>query len=251
MRPTSGTRADPFVVGAVRTHGVLQRRVVVSDDVRATPDTGFKLRPLIRAVLTESKSTDVVDLAHEVLAQIASYDRETALFQALVSLVKESTVGQRPSFLPPAAQHPSHASVTPVSPVASERDGRQWLRSDGSEVDDATEARQRVQEARAARPVPTRPKPSSKVSAIRDAWQRTLDQRLVTESGQKFLRDCTIPDLEFAATARERLARQAADRAGDLRQLVEKMRQHHATTLGEVPAEALRDMTDTLARVAA
>lgn len=276
----------------------------MSADDRHIPDTGFKLRPLIQSVLRESTATDLDDLALEILAQIPAYDRDTALFQAVRALARETW---RPAFIPtpkdtaPETEQP----VTPHNPPP-ERDGRQWLTTDGQILDspedvastieaeashieadekaagasdeqaaaaagEAAEAAweqakaqlpparpsSRVQSTTPARPPmrsavpPPKPKTSPKVAAIREAWQRALTQRIATEQGHKFLRDCTVIDLEYAATQREQHAERVLARAADLRTLANVMRTHNARVLSEVPTDVLAAMSDTLAEAAA
>ncbi len=107
----------------------------MSDDEtgRAIPDTGFKLRPLIQSVLSESDATELDDLALEILSQIKRHDWETALFQAIRALARESW---RPAFIP--TQQTVRSEQREQAPaVAPERDGRQWLTPTGELIDEA------------------------------------------------------------------------------------------------------------------
>lgn len=178
------------------------------------PDTGFSLAPLVRSVVDDAPpETSLDDLAMLVLEQIARYDHETALFQALRVVVGRP--GFRPAFIPEGVER----REAPVEPPAQGK----------------TKAASKS--AQAATP----PVRSAKVASIASAWQRTLDQRIVTASGPKALGDCTTIDLEHAASLREKQAKHAMQRASDLRALAALMTRHGAAVLRDVPSDALAD----------
>lgn len=85
-------------------------------------------------------------------------------------------------------------------------------------------------------PTPARPSTKSwKVQGIRSAWQRMLRDRIcVGPDSWKFIADCTITDLEVAAHIREDHARRNAERAAQLRRLIDLMVTHHATTVADL-----------------
>jgi hypothetical protein len=83
---------------------------------------------------------------------------------------------------------------------------------------------------------------SRKVTGIRDAWRRMLNDRIAVGSDPgawKFLRDCTVTDLDYAASIREEHARRNADSAKRLRDLAELLTEHGATTVGALPESVL------------
>lgn len=111
----------------------------------------------------------------------------------------------------------------------------------------------RLTPIRSQRPLapPPRPQQSPKVAAIREAWRKALRQRIATGQGHKFLADCTVVDLEYAADQREQHAKRTQARADQLRTLAGLMRDHDAKTLAEVPATVLAAMSETLTEAAA
>jgi hypothetical protein len=95
--------------------------------------------------------------------------------------------------------------------------------------------------SQAIHPTRVAPSPSSKVAAIRTAWQRVLDDRIhVGGAAYKFLRDCTYEDLQAAANERERLAEANHRSAKQYQLLADLIAQHGVTTFGELPVEILQ-----------
>lgn len=85
---------------------------------------------------------------------------------------------------------------------------------------------------------------SAKVSAIRDAWQVALRDRIHVGQGPaawKLLGDCGYDDLMFAASERREHARRNAAKARRYAALAELLHTHGVATVGELPTDALAD----------
>ena len=83
---------------------------------------------------------------------------------------------------------------------------------------------------------------SRKVASIRETWRRMLRDRIAVGpdiSDWKFLGDCTVDDLAYAAAIREDHARRNAARAQQLRDLAELLDQHGVSTVGDLPEPVL------------
>jgi hypothetical protein len=88
---------------------------------------------------------------------------------------------------------------------------------------------------------PTPPRASSKRARIREAW---LADRVRVLDGYKRIGDCTIDDLEHAASERRKHAEATLARAEQLDALIALMREHRATTVRELPADVLTQARD-------
>ena len=167
--------------------------------------TDFNLHALIREVADSSTIADPATLAKEVSRRIDRKDLRTALEQALPHTVQQVVHLRRSPLVVPGG----HAgTVTHGSRAAGE------------------------------------PKPSRKVQGIREAWRRMLRERLnvgPAVSDWKFLADCTVADLSYAASRREDHARRNAERAAQLRRLAELLEEHGVATVGELPDAELGD----------
>lgn len=87
---------------------------------------------------------------------------------------------------------------------------------------------------------PIKPSPSSKVAAIREGWQRRLDDRLhVGDSQWKLLRDCTADDLDAVAAERRLLADKNAAWARTYSEWARRVREADVETFGALPVETL------------
>lgn len=85
---------------------------------------------------------------------------------------------------------------------------------------------------------PIRPSASWKGRAIRDGWQRHLDDRLhVAGSGWKLLRECSAEDLLAVAAERQEKAEQNAAWARAYREFSAAMTDAGVETFGDLPAE--------------
>lgn len=81
---------------------------------------------------------------------------------------------------------------------------------------------------------------SVKVQAIRDGWQRQLDNRVhVGDSEWKLLGDCTYEDLLACAAEREAIAARNQSMARYYRGLAGLVAEHDTAALRDVPAEVL------------
>jgi len=170
-------------------------------------ETSFVLSRLVHAVSAESQLADPGLIVDEVMQRIRPGERQEALRQALV-LVVPMIVTRTRSPLPPFV-HPSPADH---------------------------------QETPAPRPQPAPPRPSWKVTGIREAWQRALQNRIKVGTGEndwKFLSQCTSADLTHAASIREELARRNADRASQYRQLADLVTSYGVDTVGQLPDAVL------------
>ncbi|RZT87557.1 hypothetical protein EV383_4482 [Pseudonocardia sediminis] len=167
----------------------------------------FNLRALIREVAESSTTPDPVQLADEVARRIGPKQRAEALAQALPIVVRNVVSLTR-------------SPITPDGHTRSERHDRPAARG------------------------------SSKVAGIRDTWRRMLRDRIAVgpdQSDWKFLGECTVSDLEYAATIREEHARQNAARAVQFRELAERMQRNGVGTVADLPAH---DLDDALGRAA-
>jgi hypothetical protein len=174
-------------------------------------ETSFVLSRLVLAVSAESQLADPGLIVDEVMQRIRPTERQEALRQALVLVVPMIVTRTRsplPSF---AHSSPPDHQETPAG-------------------------------APAQRQQPTPPRPSWKVTGIREAWQRALQNRIKVGTGEddwKFLSQCTSADLAHAASIREELARRNADRASQYRQLADLVTSHGVETVGELPDTVL------------
>lgn len=82
---------------------------------------------------------------------------------------------------------------------------------------------------------------SRKVRAIREDWQRRLDDRLHGQSEWKLLRDCTYEDLTAAAAERRDLAARNEAWARTYDEWARLLTEHDVKTFGELPAAVLQD----------
>lgn len=100
--------------------------------------------------------------------------------------------------------------------------------------------RQVISETRTARnePTVTPISRSAKVAAIREGWQRRLDDRVHGAEGSwKKLRDCTYDDLLSAATERRQMAERNNAWARQYDAWARLLTEHDAETFGDLPAE--------------
>lgn len=100
--------------------------------------------------------------------------------------------------------------------------------------------RQVISETRTARPPAPTPATgkSLKVAAIRDGWQRRLQDRVhVGSSEWKFLADCTYDDLLAAAAERRELADRNNAWARQYAEWARLLTEHDVATFGDLPAE--------------
>jgi hypothetical protein len=97
--------------------------------------------------------------------------------------------------------------------------------------------------AGAVRPVqgPSRPTRTS-ATRLREAWQVHLAQRFPAIGGDKFLRDFTVADVDFAITVREEhLARVAATTAR-FRAIRKALAEAGVEKVGDLPEDTLREL---------
>jgi len=92
--------------------------------------------------------------------------------------------------------------------------------------------------SRAASVTPIRPNVSSKVSGIRDGWQRRLRDRTHGADGWKMLADCTYDDLLAAASERRDMASRNDARARQYDSWARLLTEHDVATFGDLPPEA-------------
>lgn len=166
--------------------------------------TYFNLREFIAEVCDTFPTADPAIIAIEVLNRIPRVHYRAALEQALPSLVNQVISRQRHNI--PAATFTAGASAATGVRVAE----------------------------RAA--------PSWKVIGIRETWQRLLRDRINVgpePSEWKFLSDCTVPDLHYAADVRDEHARRNAARAAQYRQLAALLVEHGVDTVGNLPENLL------------
>lgn len=85
---------------------------------------------------------------------------------------------------------------------------------------------------------PLPPRPSAKVAAVRDAWERWLDE-LVSVGPNRYARrgDMTAADCRYAAQLRRRHAEANAVEADKWEDWAERIERTGAACLREVPAE--------------
>ena len=87
-------------------------------------------------------------------------------------------------------------------------------------------------------PAPTPIQGSRKVAAIREGWQRRLNDRIhVGDSAWKVLRDCTYDDLLHAAQERRSLAERNAAWARQYDAWARLLTEHDVETFGDLAAE--------------
>jgi hypothetical protein len=161
----------------------------------------FDLRALVREVCDSHPSPDPTMLAKEVNQRIGEDDRDVALEQALMTVVMHTVSRSRHSASP----------------------GGQW----------APETQMRFAAGGF---------PSHKVASIREAWRRVLHDRISVgpePDAWKFLGDCTVADLSYAAALREEHARRTAARAAQYRRLAALLTEHGVTTVGQLPESVL------------
>lgn len=103
---------------------------------------------------------------------------------------------------------------------------------------------QTITQQRMANPIspsanmPSKAPKSWKVRAIREGWQRALENRMHVAEGQwKKLRDCTHEDLMFAASQRQQMADRNAAIARSLHGLAALLTEHQAATVNDLPVE--------------
>lgn len=174
----------------------------------------FILSRLIMQISAESQLADPGLIVDEVMRRILPGQRQEALRQALV-LVVPTLVTRTRSPLP--------LFVRPPSPVPTH----------GADYTETSGAGQRPAAAH---------RPSWKVTGIREAWQRALQNRIKVGAGEsdwKFLSDCTRSDLAHAAAIREELARRNTDNAAQYRKLAELVTKHGVDTVGQLPDAVL------------
>ena len=161
----------------------------------------FDLRALIREVAAASTVADPSVLVAEVSARIAPGDRGAALDQCLRSVV-----------------------VVMLSQM------RMSLRSTGGQNGGDTHARPAAGGS-----------PSHKGARIREHWRRALRETIyVSVAEWKFLAECTVTDLDFAAGVRENNAAWNMVQAERLRRLGKLLAEHGADTVGDLPDDVLR-----------
>lgn len=81
---------------------------------------------------------------------------------------------------------------------------------------------------------------SSKVSAIRDGWQRQLRARYAVGDGAwEFLGECTREHLTFIATELDKQASQKEAKARGMRGLAAALEEHEVERVKDLPAELL------------
>lgn len=81
---------------------------------------------------------------------------------------------------------------------------------------------------------------SSKVSAIRDGWQKHLRSRWhVGEGEYQFLGDCTHEDLTFISSDLDKQAEQNQAKARGMRALASALTEHNVKCVKQLPAELL------------
>jgi hypothetical protein len=163
------------------------------------------LTALIAAVAADSDAPDPHTLAQQVLDSIQPADYADALLQALPGVIRQHLQRQRAEA---AATFPIPATDTNPGPGL-------------------------------------RPSGSRKVSAIRDAWQARLRERVYipgSDSGWKFLADCTAVDLLAVAEARRAHAERTLARAEEYEALADALRQSRKKTVGALSQESLRSL---------
>jgi hypothetical protein len=162
--------------------------------------TDFNLHALVRDVCDHIDEADPAILAKAVNHRIFRADRDAALEQALEAYVRRFVSRDR---------HP----VTPSG--------------------HGTYAAQSVSAAGGS---------SAKVAGIREAWRKMLRARLPVGDGPdpwKFLADCTVANLNYAAQVREDQARHNAESAQRLRVLAAHLQRHGVDTVSELPEDVL------------
>ena len=99
---------------------------------------------------------------------------------------------------------------------------------------------ERISRANPGVPVATKPARSTKVTAIRDGWQRRLRDRVHTGKGEwKFLAACTYGDLLAAAAERRELADRNSAWARTYDAWARLLPKYGVSTFGDLPVEAL------------
>ena len=90
----------------------------------------------------------------------------------------------------------------------------------------------------------SKPRPSAKVTAIREAWRRQLDQIRYTVGDGSIRRigDMSHGDLIFVAESLEALAAQQEARASSLRTLAAAMAERDADSVRDLPDDCLRPL---------
>lgn len=167
-------------------------------------DSDFVLNRLIREVSVQSDTADPDELADEVDKRIKPAQRHAALKQALAVAVRVYVSRTR-------------------SPIPAASDKREPA-AEGS--------------TKSTSPAPRPASASWKVGAIREAWQRALQNRInvgPNEGDWKFLADCTVLDLTHAASTREVLARRNMERASQLRLLADLLTEHDVQVVSQLP----------------
>ena len=88
------------------------------------------------------------------------------------------------------------------------------------------------------------PRPSAKVTGIREAWRRQLDKiRYTVEDGSiRRIGDMSHDDLIFVAEGLEALAAQHQARATQIRELAGAMAEQHAGSVRDLPDDMLRPL---------
>lgn len=175
---------------------------------------GFNIRHLVREVLRSSTMADPGDVAHEVLRRIPSDLTRVALEQVLRDVVRSIMGEERASNRVPSSTAHAGPDLRPgprLTPVFERPDH------------------------------PRRPQHSAKVAAIRDGWQKQLNNRIHVGDGSKdwkLLRACTYADLLFAATERRGIADRNASVARQYDAWARLINEYDVATFGDLPAEA-------------
>lgn len=96
----------------------------------------------------------------------------------------------------------------------------------------------------------TRTQRSAKVAALQ-AHARFLRAEIVTESGEKWLADCSYDDLMFAAALRRKHAADTISAAEAHEALAKLVRKHRVARVGDLPAAVLDEYVASRQRAAA
>lgn len=168
--------------------------------------TSFDLAALVREVCNHSADANPEVIAKHVNHRISRHDRDAALEQALVAYVRAVVTRSRLSM-----------AVSQITPGGQRFNGDQHTPATGGH----------------------------RSAPIREAWRKVLRNRIPVgpEPGEwRFLADCTVPHLDYAATVREELARRNANCARQYRALGAALIEHGVTTVGELPDDVLNSM---------
>lgn len=170
----------------------------------------FDLKQYLRTVLKETDLTDPKDIAAELLERLPEGGERDLLLSLLVGYVHRYVVNDRGRTSPTGKGNLSLLPApngTSFSGAAPSTQGQGYKQA------------------------------SSKVSAIREGWQRHLRARIHTEGGWKFFADLTYDDFMFAAAERQLQADRNMAQARRFRHWADLLTEYDVKTFRELPPE--------------